>query len=114
MDETRELFAVEQPKGTFRYFGFCGHCLAERMPNYGWEPTERDVQLVENLRRRLEDIRNRDAKPITATTMITRMKLYGNVDVSLAELKQLVEFYKQVLGDEELDLSSLVLLSRQH
>jgi hypothetical protein len=113
MDEARELFAVEQPNGTFRYFGFCGLCLVKRIPNYGWEPTPRDWQLLDNLRQRLKDMKILDEQPVSGTEMIARMKRYGSANLTPTEFKRLIQFYEQTRGDEEDDLSSLVVLRRQ-
>lgn len=110
MDEARELFALEQSKGTFRYFGFCGHCLVERVPNYGWQPTVRDVHLLENLRQRLRDMKILGEQAISRNEMILRMKRYSGGNITPAELNRLLQFYKELRSDDEDDLSALVVL----
>jgi hypothetical protein len=112
MDEARQLFALEQPKGRNRYFGFCGHCLVERSPNYGRKPTPRELDLVRNMVERLNDVRVLDESPISGAELLNRMRRYGSGDVTTHELKRLLSYYSQVRGDEEHDLSDFVVLKR--
>lgn len=114
MDEALELFEIEQPHGQFRYFQFCGHCLMERIPNYGWKPTPRDWELRDNLRQRLADMRILGEDPIPDLEMIKRMKRYGSGDITPAALALLVDFDKQqALIKNEEDLSHLVIIRRR-
>lgn len=110
VDEARELFEIEQPKGTVRYFDFCGYCLAERIPNYGWEPTERDLTLLATMRQVLNDVRLLGHRPITRAELTKRMNRYGE-SVTPTELKRLIDHYKEELGEDDPDLSAYVVTS---
>ena len=110
MDDARALFTDEQPKGEIRYFGFCGHCLTERIPNFGWEPSERDGQLLENLRQRLRDMHLLQEQPIKQGEMLARMRRYRSGAITPNELRRLLDYYKRTLGDGEPELSGLVEL----
>ncbi|MGV9195103.1 hypothetical protein ACQ143_12230 [Microbacterium sp. MC2] len=110
MDRVREVFATERLKGTVRYFGFCGHCLAERVANYGWQPSSSDLAQLNNMTERLNDVRILRESPITWSELITRMKRYGSGDLTKKELKRLLEYYRHNRGDEEEDLTRLVIL----
>jgi hypothetical protein len=110
MDDARALFAVERPKGEMRYFGFCGHCLTERIQDFGWVPTERDVQLLENLGQRLRDMHLLQEEPIKQGEMLARMRRYRSGAITPNELRRLLEYYKRTLPEDELDLSALVEL----
>jgi hypothetical protein len=109
-DEARELFTVEQPKGTSRYFDFCGYCLTERIPNYGWEPTERDLTLLATMRQVLNDVRLLGHRPISRAELAKRMTRYGE-SVTPAELKRLIDHYKEERGEDDPDLSAHVVTS---
>jgi hypothetical protein len=111
MDEARALFVEEQPKGDFGYFSFCGHCLTERIPNFGWEPTARDEELLAVLKQRMHDMKVLDEKPITLPEMIARMRRYTDGTIVSAELRRVIEYYKATRGDEEPDLSNLVIVT---
>lgn len=108
MGDARALFAGEQPKGDVRYFGFCGLCLTERIPNFGWQPTARDVQLLADLRQLLNDMRLLEEKPIKAKEMIARLRRYRGGTVAPKEFTRLLRFYQDSVGDGDLDLSDLV------
>jgi hypothetical protein len=108
--EARELFEVEQPKGTSRWFDFCGYCLTERIPNYGWEPTERDLTLLGTMRQVLNDVRLLGHRPITRTELTKRMNRYGE-SVTPSELKRLIDHYKEERDEDEPDLSAYVVTS---
>lgn len=112
MAEVKELFAIEHPKGTRRYFGFCGHCLVERIPNFGWKPTPHDIALRDNLAQRLRDMYLLGEQPISRVEMVKRMTRYGSADLSRAEFKRLLDYYRAARGDEEGDdLSHLIVES---
>jgi hypothetical protein len=108
MDDARALFAIEQPKGTVRYFDFCGHCLTERIPNFGWEPTERDLTLLATMKQVLNDVRVLSGRPIPRTELAKRMARYGET-VKPTELRRLVDHYKQERDEDEPDLSALIV-----
>ena len=108
MAEARELFAIEQPKGTTRWFNFCGHCLTERIPNFGWEPTERDLTMLATMRQVLNDVRLLGHKPISRSELTKRMARYGE-PVKPIELKRLIEHEKQNHDEDAPDLSLYVV-----
>lgn len=109
MDQVRAVFAVEQPKSTYRYFGFCGHCLTERIANYGWKPSEHDFALLETMRRLLTDVRVRGEQPISQIELIARMKRYPSGPLTKPELKRLIDYYRHQRGDEEDDATAYVI-----
>lgn len=109
MDEARQLFAIEQPMGTVRYFGFCGNCLTEKIPNYGWTPTPRDVKLRAILRMILNDLRLLGGRPISKAELVKRMNRYGET-VNARELKRLMVYDEQARSDEDPDLAAFVAL----
>ncbi|WP_251449402.1 hypothetical protein [Microbacterium sp. Marseille-Q6648] len=110
MDRVREIFDTEQAKGTFRYFGFCGHCLAERIANYNWKPDTRHLHQVSIMRQVLNDVRVLGESAIPWNELITRMKRYDSGDLTKRELKRLVDYYRYNRGDEEDDLTAYVSL----
>ena len=110
MVEARELFAIEQPKGSFGYFTFCGHCLVERIANSGWEPTPRDLTLLGTMRQVLNDVRLLGHKPITRAELTKRMARYGET-VTPTELKRLLEYDKRTRDEDAPDLSVHVTLA---
>lgn len=109
MDRVRETFTTEHPKGTYRYFGFCGHCLTERVANYGWKPSERDYDLLETMRRLLNDVRVLGEPPVTKGELISRMKRYPSGSLTSRELTRLIDYYRHERGDEEDDLTTHLL-----
>ena len=105
----REVFAREHGQGTFRYFGFCGHCLTERIANYGWEPSNHDLAQLETMLLLLNDIRVLEDRPTTVKELATKMKRYKSGAISPLALRRLIEYYKNTRGDEEYDLSAFIV-----
>lgn len=106
--EARALFLAEQTAGSNSYFAFCGHCLIERVPNYGWSPTPRDLELVGNLRERLQDIQNLGGAPIDRAELVKRMNRYGSRDTTLRELDRLIDYFREQHSDEASGLLPLI------
>ena len=95
-------------KSAYRYFGFCGHCLTERIANYGWKPSERDFALLETMRRLLTDVRVLSQRPISQDDLITRMKRYASGPLTKRELRRLIDYYRHTRGDEEDDVTAYI------
>ncbi|WP_152545458.1 hypothetical protein [Microbacterium sp. CH12i] len=109
MDRVRAVFETEHPLGTFRWFGFCGNCLTQRIANFGWQPSERDKAQLDTLKTVLNDIRILGEQPISRKELTVRMKRYNSGAPSPRELNRLLDYYRQNRGDEESDLTLFLL-----
>jgi len=108
MDQARALFEVERPKGNHRYFGFCGNCLSERVPNYGWRPSERGLLQISGIRTHFNDVRILGEQPISRAELIRRMMRYTAGAPALKDLNRLIDYYRQNHPEEEEDLTTFL------
>lgn len=109
MDQVRAVFDLEHENGTFRYFGFCGHCLTARIAHYGWVPAEHDLAQLETMRRLLNDLRVLGESPVTKAELAKRMGRYDSGAISPRALERLLDYYRHARGDEEGDLAAFVV-----
>lgn len=108
MDQARALFEVEHPKGNHRFFGFCGNCLSERIPHYGWRPGEHELLQIASMRVLLNDVRILDEQPIPQAELIRRMKRYSAGAPAQKDLARLLDRYRQNRRDDEEDLTAFL------
>lgn len=106
MDRVRETFDAERDKGVHRYFGFCGHCLAERTVDFGKKMSERRIEQYETVHDMLNDVRVLGLPRTTKKQLIARMRSYPCGAPTMRELKLILDYYAHVRGDEEDDLTA--------